>query len=293
MSIHPLNLLETSWGLEGTYDVVILSNIVHAYDRESFDVLARAADRLSEDGILLVHDFFLEHDPLKSSLSDINMMVNTYNGRAFTAEEVRAHLDGLGLKTTGTVALSGDTSLLFASKNGKALKKLRITEESRLIPKLLSMGFEEVLPLDPAKVALSPFAREKCHFGCRSGGKKTCLPNDAMSPDELSRMLSSYQKAYLLTGEPPTDTFQRACLNAEAESFKSGFYKAFIFWAGPCSICPVCDPELPCRNTARHRPSMEGSGIDVFETASRAGVELKTLRERGEFIRYVALLLLE
>ena len=38
---------------------------------------------------------------------------------------------------------------------------------------------------------------------------------------------------------------------------------------------------------------MEGSGIDVFETARRAGVELKTLSERGEYIRYLSLLMLE
>ena len=49
------------------------------------------------------------------------------------------------------------------------------------------------------------------------------------------------------------------------------------------------------------KPVMEGkgvlfkkfSGIDVFETARRAGVELKTLSERGEYIRYLSLLMLE
>jgi hypothetical protein len=38
---------------------------------------------------------------------------------------------------------------------------------------------------------------------------------------------------------------------------------------------------------------MEGAGIDVFATARRAGLTLRTLREKGEYVRYFALLLLE
>jgi hypothetical protein len=38
---------------------------------------------------------------------------------------------------------------------------------------------------------------------------------------------------------------------------------------------------------------MEGSGIDVFETVRNNHESLKTLSERGEFVKYFALLLLE
>lgn len=40
------------------------------------------------------------------------------------------------------------------------------------------------------------------------------------------------------------------------------------------------------------RPSMEAAGIDVFETVRRAGLSLRPLKERDDYVRYFALLLL-
>lgn len=289
-----LNLLDDEWELKSEqYDLILLSNIVHAYDGESEAVLRHAARLLSDDGILLLHDFFLEHDPLKSSLSDINMLINTYNGRSFSCKEIADILKQSALFVSPLIPLSGDTSVLFAAQSAEPLCRLNLNREQRIISPILDAGFDEVIPIDPEDIAVSEFAPVKCHFGCRSGGSKTCSVNDEMTPEELRTFLSGYSKAFLLTGEPPTDEFQRRALAAETAAFKAGFYKAFVFWAGPCSICPDCDPEEPCRNRTHHRPSMEGSGIDVFETARRAGVELKTLSERGEYIRYLSLLMLE
>ncbi|MGI6110372.1 MAG: DUF2284 domain-containing protein [Eubacteriaceae bacterium] len=302
MTFTALNLLDESWALGGRdipdnteqrYDLIVLSNIVHAYDSESAGILKRAAECLSDDGLILIHDFFLDHDPLKSALSDMNMFINTYNGRSFSSKETVAALTDDGLVCAPLIPLSGDTAVLFAARSEQALEKLNLSPESRLVQPILSLGFEEVIPVNPLEIAVSGFAPAKCHFGCRSGGSKTCSINDEMSPEETKRFLSGYKKAFLLTGEPPTDAFQRRALAAETLAFKENFYKAFVFWAGPCSICPQCDPEQPCSNRQHHRPSMEGSGIDVFKTASNAGIELKTLSERGEFIRYVALLMLE
>ena len=57
--------------------------------------------------------------------------------------------------------------------------------------------------------------------------------------------------ALLLEGEPPTRDFQKRVLAAEREAFLAGFYKAFAYWAGPCSICPACAEDGTCRNTKR------------------------------------------
>ena len=38
---------------------------------------------------------------------------------------------------------------------------------------------------------------------------------------------------------------------------------------------------------------MEGAGIDVFETASLAGIKLRTLDTKDGFVKYFALLLME
>ena len=90
--------------------------------------------------------------------------------------------------------------------------------------------------------------------------------------------------------------FQSMVLDAEREAFLAGFHKAFAYWAGPCALCATCTVDAPdgtCRNTRDARPSMEGAGIDVFETARRAGLNLRILRDKGDYVRYFALLLLE
>ena len=109
--------------------------------------------------------------------------------------------------------------------------------------------------------------------------------------DERDR--EGYKHALLVQGQPPTSSFQLRVLQAEREAFKSGFHKAFSYWAGPCTLCESCVEKGPCRNTEHARPSMEGAGIDVFETAKRAGATLRTLKSKDEFVKYFALILLE
>ena len=94
----PANILDP-WPVErGSFDLVILSNILHAYsEKELPHILQSATEYLGKDGILLVHDFFREHCPEKAALSDLNMFINTFNGRVFSAKEVREQLFHLGL----------------------------------------------------------------------------------------------------------------------------------------------------------------------------------------------------
>lgn len=288
------NILERPWQVNRQYDLIILSNIVHATaEAESTAVLEEAAAHLAPNGILLVHDFFTEHDPVKSRLSDINMMVNTYNGRAYSAKWTADTLKAAGCATTAFVPLSTDTGVLFACQKTERLKDLALDPVAQLIPKIEALGFADAIPFPAGDVVFAPFARNKCEYGCRSAYSKTCISNRDMSYDDTKTLVGDYHHALLLCSEPPTGDFQRRCLTAEAEAFKSGFYKAFVFWAGPCSICAVCDPETPCANPAHHRPSMEGCGIDVYATVAKAGETLHPLRRRGETVKYYGLLLLD
>lgn len=294
VTFHDQNILEPDWQLEGTYDVIILSNIVHAYAEEEIQgIFETVSQLLSDDGVVLIHDFFLEHWDIKAAFSDINMFINTYNGKVFASSWVRDTLVDKGLAVTPMLPLSTDTAVIFAAKSDTVLNKLTISPIQKLLSPIRDIGFFEVVPFDPSQVVMAPFARNKCSFGCRSGDKKHCAQNHEMSWDETQKMIQSYSKALLLKGEPPTDDFQRKALQAEIKAFKAGYYKAFVFWAGPCSICPDCNLDEPCKNRAHTRPSMEGSGIDVFATVQNAGYTLKTLKERGEVIKYFALLLLE
>ncbi|MEL7567234.1 MAG: DUF2284 domain-containing protein [Dehalobacterium sp.] len=58
-------------------------------------------------------------------------------------------------------------------------------------------------------------------------------------------------------------------------------------------MCQECSGDFKCKNTKEARPSMEASGIDVFETVRRAGIPLRTVAEGDDFVKYFAILLLE
>lgn len=289
----PANILE-DWPVNGEcFDLVILSNIVHAYAEEEISaVLQKASQTLKPGGIMVVHDFFLEHYPAKAALFDLNMFINTYNGKVFSQKWVRAQLAGLGLYTTEMIPLETDTAVIFAAREESDLAGLCLDTEARLAARIREMGFEQVYHLPVDQVHVTDWAQLKCQFGCSGSGQRHCPPA-GYSHEETREVLKDYRLALLLEGEPPTGAFQRQVLEAEKEAFKAGYHKALAFWAGPCSICSSCITDGRCRNPKQARPSMEGSGIDVFETVRRAGITLRTLKDREEYVKYYALLLLE
>lgn len=290
---QPTNILEP-WELpQKQYCLVILSNIVHAFaETETGQVLAEAAAHLSEDGLLIVHDFFLEHASAKAVLSDLNMLVNTYNGKVYSSAWVQQQLKDAGLTVTDWIPLASDTAVLIAAKQPDKLAELCISKQQQLSAQILTLGFQVVKPIDVASIHISEWVGLKCEFGCDSFNRSHCPPN-AIHPEKTRTMLKDYSKCLLLQGVPPTRDFQRIVLQAEHTAFKTGYYRAFSLWAGPCSICPECGGSGNCHNHKNARPSMEASGIDVFETVRRAGLSLATRPEKDDYIKYFALLLLE
>lgn len=287
------NILEPWPVKQGEYDLIILSNIVHAYsEREAPHILRNAAQSLKPGGILLLHDFFLEHYPEKAALSDLNMLINTYNGKIFAGKWLREQLLALGLHVSELMPLETDTALLIASPKAAGLAKLALDGKSRLMARLKTLGFHRVLPIPVEEIQVAEWVDLRCRYGCNSFGKTNCPPHSP-APAKTKKMLQEYGQALLLEGEPPTRSFQKLVLQAEKEAFKAGFYKAFAFWAGPCALCDTCSPEGVCRNPKDGRPSMEGAGIDVFATVRRLGLNLRTLKKKGDYVKYFGLLLLE
>lgn len=290
---HPGNILEPEWGLNQKYQLIILSNIVHAYaETENELVLKTAAKYLADDGIILIHDFFNEHDPIKAHLSDVNMLLNTYNGKVFSGRWVIDTLLHNQLSVSPLIPLETDTALIFAAKSPSLLKRCAITAIEQLIYPIKALGFQEVYEISPLSVVISNFVQHKCRYGCDFFDKKNCDAN-TMSMADTKDLLAQYTTALLLKGEPPTHDFQLKILAAEKLAFNVGYHKTFALWAGPCALCPNCDPQKPCNNTNNRRPSMEGSGIDVFETVRANGEHLKTLSSEHDMIKYYGLLLLE
>jgi predicted metal-binding protein len=58
----------------------------------------------------------------------------------------------------------------------------------------------------------------------------------------------------------------------EKRAFALGFPLAAGLIGGSCKLCRKCvGPGYPCRHPLMARPSMEGMGIDVIQTAKRVG----------------------
>lgn len=287
------NILEAWPVKEGQYDLVILSNIVHAYSEGEISfILAQAVKSLKHNGYVIVHDFFLEHESKKAALMDLNMFINTYNGKVFSGKWVRDELQSHNLHITELIPLKSDTALLIASKVKENLEKISLEATTSLISRLKALGFKGVYPIPTESVHVADWTYQRCQYGCENFGKSHCPPNSP-SPEKTRETLKDYSQVLLLEGEPPSRDFQNLVLEAEKEAFLAGFYKAFAYWAGPCSICSSCTAEDNCQRTKDSRPSMEGAGIDVFETSKRAGISLRTLKEQREYVKYFGLLLLE
>lgn len=296
VSYIPINILEPWSVAKEGFDLVILSNIIHAYSEKEIPlILDRAAKCLKPGGFLVIHDFFPEHCSAKAALLDLNMFINTYNGRIFSGDWVREQLNMSKLYTTEIIPLETDTALIFAVKEETLLANLRLDARTRLIARIKAMGFERVLPIATETIQVVDWTDLRCQYGCDRYGQGHCPPNSP-TPQKTRDVLKDFAHALLLEGEPPGKRFQNRALEAEREAFLAGFHKAFAYWAGPCVLCATCTvstTEGTCRNTRDARPSMEGAGIDVYETVKRAGLDLQILRDKGEFVRYFALLLLE
>ena len=59
-----------------------------------------------------------------------------------------------------------------------------------------------------------------------------------------------------------------------------------------CDDCTITEGK-PCRFRAQLRPCMESSGIDVFQTVRGNGIELNTLKVRGETRNQFCLMLVD
>lgn len=289
----PANILET-WPVNpADFELIILSNIIHAYsEKEISCILKKASDCLKPGGFILIHDFFLEHCPAKATLFDLNMFVNTYNGKVFSHQWVVKELSNLNLQTTELIPLKTDTAIIIAGKSIKDLSGLNINPIDRLKSQLKIMGFDEVRPVSADDVYVADWVGLKCRFGCERYGSTHCPPN-SLAPAQTRELLKDYSHALLLKGQPPTKEFQHRTLQAERQALKVGFYKALVLWAGPCSLCDHCTDKGECRNTRDSRASMEGAGIDVFKTVRQAGFDIDVLKEKNDFVTYFALLLLE
>ena len=193
--------------------------------------------------------------------------------------------------------LESDSSVIASvqstSFSGRLFKPCRKTELQEWIYFARAEGFQRAELLPVSDISIGSWVRKKCQYGCQIYGTNLQCPPNGMASDETEKMFTSYSWAILLEGMPPGKEFHQKLLALEKKAFLSGFHKAFVFSAGHCSLCDKCPEDGVCRFPEKARPSMEGSGIDVYETARNAGINLHPVQEKMQYVKYLGLLMLE
>lgn len=164
-------------------------------------------------------------------------------------------------------------------------------------------GATHALVTEARSIITAPWVRWKCQFGCENYSKYYCCPPHSPTPEQTRQTLDSYNRAILFhlqwtkgvqSGRVIKNYFETVYA-LERELFLDGYYRAFCLLAGPCIHCKECAivQSKPCLFPAKARPSMEGSGIDVYQTAHNHGLPLHTLRTVEETRNIYCLLLVD
>lgn len=101
------------------YDLVIISQIFHAFDEdECLDILRKAKRALNPGGRVAVQEFLVSSDgtePVHSALFSIHMLLATPGGRCYSPPEIKAWMRRLGFKQPKEKRLQENTVLVMAS----------------------------------------------------------------------------------------------------------------------------------------------------------------------------------
>jgi SAM-dependent methyltransferase len=116
---HVCQVLEDPIPGDG-YDLVFLSNLIHAYGEREVELIVEKAWRaLAAPGELVIHDYLFDAGcgpPLHASLFNLTMLVGTPRGRCYSAEEMTGMLNRLHAAEVKTVPIGLGTSLIVAKK---------------------------------------------------------------------------------------------------------------------------------------------------------------------------------
>lgn len=156
---------------------------------------------------------------------------------------------------------------------------------------LRTNGADLAMEIDPKTVTTAALTIYKCKFGCSSYGKNYCCPPNVPTYLETKAMIDCYTRAILFHTHT-SNTITPLAAELARELFLDGYYKAIAFGDGNCAKCEKCGVDH-CHFPRKTVPSMEACGIDVFATVRRNGLELHTLRERGEVQNHFGLMLVE
>lgn len=178
--------------------------------------------------------------------------------------------------------------------------QLKLMNYHKYIKKAIESGVREARIIDIEKVVTGNWVRMKCQYGCGCYGTRLTCPPYSPTPEYTQKMLEEYSNGLLIVykvepeeEENMTNVIRETVANLERKMFLDGHYKAYGMGAGPCEICEKCDVSKPCKYPHKARPSMEASGIDVYQTVRNAGLKLEVVKSHDMSCTFCGLILIE
>lgn len=169
-------------------------------------------------------------------------------------------------------------------------------------------GASSAKQVNSGDIIVNQWVRHKCLYGCGGYGRYFTCPPFSPSVEKTKQMIAEYDSALLFEFDfdPKSSkhpNIAELMFELERKAFLSGLYKAFAFSAGPCRLCDSCSAsslenanrfsKRLCKHPSKARPSMESAGINVFETARRAGYEIDVVKNQGDCYKRFGLLMLD
>jgi predicted metal-binding protein len=152
-------------------------------------------------------------------------------------------------------------------------------------------GAVHAVLINSREVVLDPRTMLKCRFGCTGWGHNWTCPSapGAITTWEFAEVIKHYKKALLIHTDSK-HLSQAISYKIEQQAYVDGNYFAFSF--SDCTICKDCRYPKPCRAPKKARPAMQAVGIDVFATARKQGLPIKTLKDKSEQANWYSLVLI-
>ncbi len=162
---------------------------------------------------------------------------------------------------------------------------------ARFCTRALELGAKEAKVVSADTVVTAPWVRMRCQFGCAGYGRRLSCPPYSPTPEQTRAILDCYKTAILVKGE--LLKVNSVIVPLEREVFLSGYYKAWSMGEGPCHQCDACALKAGCRFPQQLRPSMEGSGIDVYQTVRNNGYTIEVVKDYDCPGQYFGIVLVE
>jgi predicted metal-binding protein len=172
-----------------------------------------------------------------------------------------------------------------------ASSKADETQRSSYIKLALEKGAAEAKIIPASSIKTAAWTRLRCQYGCSSYGTNLCCPPFSPTAEETQKVIDEYSYALLVRFKSIGEA-KKIAPEIEKALFLNGRYKSFSFKGGSCGLCEKCNLKT-CVHPTQARPSMEGAGIDVYETVRRNGFDINVLKNKESQGDFFGLILIE